>query len=130
MGDLEQVKEYFKFDRFVKECNIEILEAYDGYCKCSMDIEDKLLNAMDSVHGGAIFTLADFTFAVAANFGGNSTVTQSASISYIRAGKGKILYAEAKKVNETKSTCVYKIEVTDENGVIIAFATGNGHIKR
>ena len=81
-----------------------------------MDIEDKLLNAMDSVHGGAIFTLADFTFAVAANFGGNSTVTQSASISYIRAGKGKILYAEAKKVNETKSTCVYKIEITEVKG--------------
>lgn len=130
MKDINEAKEYFKLDRFIKECNIEILEVSDGYCKCKMTIEDKLLNAMDTVHGGAIFTLADFTFAVAANFGGNPTVTQNASISYIRAGKGNILYAEAKKVNETKSTCVYKIEVIDENGVIIAFATGNGHVKR
>ena len=130
MKDIESIKEYFKSDRFVKECNIEILKVSDGYCRCKMDIEDKLLNAMDSVHGGAIFTLADFAFAVAANFGGNLTVTQSASISYIRAGKGKILFAEAKKVNETRSTCVYEIKVIDENGTVIAFATGNGHIKR
>lgn len=127
--DIERVKEYFKLDRFVKECNIEILNASKGYCQCRMDIEKKHLNALDTVHGGAIYTLADFTFAVAANCDGRATVTQSASISYIKAARGNFLLAEATLISKSHSTCVYKIDITDEKGNIVAYATGNGYIK-
>ena len=129
MADINKVRDYFKNDRFVKECNIEILSAEKGYCKCKMTVDEKLLNAMDTIHGGAIYTLADFTFAVAANCDGKATVTQNASISYIKAARGEYLLAEAKLINKSRSTCVYEVEITDDKGTVVAFATGNGYIK-
>lgn len=129
MVNIDKVKEYFKNDRFIKECNIEILSVDKAYCKCRMAIDEKLLNAMDTVHGGAIYTLADFTFAVAANCDGRATVTQNASVSYIKAARGEYLLAEAKLINKSRSTCVYEITVTDDKGTVVAFATGNGYIK-
>ena len=45
--------------------NVEIEEVDDGYAKCSLEIQPHHLNAANTVMGGAIFTLADFAFAVA-----------------------------------------------------------------
>ena len=129
MIDLNKVKEFFDNDRFVKACDIEIIKADKGYCECEMKVSTNHLNAGDVIQGGAIYTLADFTFAVAANCDGKLTVTQNADITYIKAGTGKIIRAEANKISSGKSTCVYEVKVSDENENLIAYATFNGFIK-
>lgn len=53
------------------------------------------LNAAGTVQGGALFTLADFAFAVAANAGGVLTVSLQNSISFLRAAKPARLTARA-----------------------------------
>ena len=80
--------------------------------------------------GGAIFTLADFAFAVAANRPDASpTVTVSTSISFVGAGKGESLIGEAKLLKDGKRTCFYEVEVRDEVGNLVAIAsTVGGHI--
>lgn len=127
--DIEKVKKFFDNDLFVKHCDIEITEAKEAYCECKMTVSDKHLNAGGVIQGGAIYTLADFTFAVAANCDGRHTVTQGANITYIKAGKGSYLTARANKISSGRSTCLYEVKVYDENEVVIAYASLTGFIK-
>ncbi len=48
-----------------------------------MKIENHHLNGAKTVHGGAIFTLADFALAVASNSHGSLAMAINASISYL-----------------------------------------------
>ena len=63
--ELEQIREFFAKDRFATDNGATIEEVDDGYAKCSLEIQPHHLNAANTVMGGAIFTLADFAFAVA-----------------------------------------------------------------
>ena len=67
----EDLKRFFKRDRFAEFLGIELLEAGEGYARSRMQIGEEHLNGIGTVHGGAIFTLADFTFAVASNSHGS-----------------------------------------------------------
>ena len=129
MIDINKVKAFFEKDLFVKHSGIEIVDAKEGYCECRMAIQPFHMNAGNVVQGGAIYTLADFTFAVAANCDGKFTVTQNADITYLKAGKGKQLTCRANKISAGKSTCLYEVKVYDDNGDMVAFATVNGFIK-
>ncbi|MDQ1331332.1 MAG: acyl-CoA thioesterase, partial [Thermodesulfobacteriota bacterium] len=61
-------------DRFAGHSGIELLELSEGRAKAVMEIKRHHLNAVNSVHGGAIFTLADFVFAAASNSRGTVDV--------------------------------------------------------
>ena len=62
---LEEVRERFSQDRFAT-VNGAVIEAVgEGYAKCSIILNETHRNALGAVMGGAIFTLADFAFAVA-----------------------------------------------------------------
>ena len=76
--------------------------------------------------GGAIFTLADYTFAVASNFNAPQTVSVTSQINFIGMAKGKRLVAEASLIKDGRSTCLYEVNVTDEIGTKVAFVTISG----
>ncbi len=122
--NLEKVKAYFSRDRYAKFSRIEIVDVDEGYCKVKMEVDDIHLNALDIVHGGAIFTLADFAFAVASNSRGRSAVSINATINYFKPPKGKILFAETEEVNLGKRLATYRIKVYDEKDTNIALFTG------
>ena len=123
---LNEVRDRFSHDRFATVNGAYIEEVAEGYAKCTMQITDNHKNALGAVMGGAIFTLADFTFAVAANWQENSVVSLNASITFLGKAKGKILIAEAKKIRSGRTTCYYIVEITDELGSQIAHMTSNG----
>ena len=79
--------------------------------------------------GGAIFTLADFAFAVAANCGGRLTVSLSSQINFIAAPKGGRLFAKAQCIKSGRHTCFYSVEITDNEARKVAEATVTGYIK-
>ena len=79
--------------------------------------------------GGAIFTLADFTCAIAAN--GHSekkTVSQNASITFLAPAKGGKLIAEAFCLREGRTTALYTVDIRDELGTYVAHASVNSYI--
>ena len=77
--------------------------------------------------GGAVFTLADFAFAVAANgFAERITVSQHVSVTFLAPAKGRELRAEARCVKAGRTTCLYEVEVRDEAGTFVAQAMVNG----
>ncbi len=123
---LNEVRERFSHDRFATVNGAVIEEIAEGYAKCSMQIKCDHKNALGAVMGGAIFTLADFAFAVAANWQEQPVVSLDASITFLGKAKGNILIAEAKKIRAGRRTCCYMVEITDELGSQVAHMTSNG----
>jgi len=119
--DMEQAKRIFAQDRFAKHAGIEIVEVGKGYSKARMPIDkDKHFNSANVVHGGAIFTLADFAFAVASNSHGQLALAINVNISFIKAKEEGCLYAEATEVTEPTRLGIYDVTVTDEEERLIA----------
>ena len=125
--DVEAAKKIFGRDRFAtKTTGIEIVSVDKGYAKCKMIVDERHLNALDSVMGGAIYTLADFVFAIATNFNNTPTVTAVAQVSYLSAPKGKIIYGESHKLKDGRRNCFYQVDITDEIGTNIAIVNITG----
>lgn len=120
----EETKSFFANDRFANECaEIEILEVSEGYAKTKITVQDKHLNANNVVMGGCIYTLADYTFALAANCGDSKAMTLSSNITFNSAASGKELYAETEVIKEGRTVSNYLVRITDEKQRVIATAT-------
>ncbi|MBQ7525787.1 MAG: PaaI family thioesterase [Abditibacteriota bacterium] len=127
MNTVAEANEYFEKDRFATEAASCVIEAVgDDYAKCSITIQPKHLNAAGRVMGGAIFTLADFTFAVASNTPEKLTVSLTSEICYLGPVRGTKLFAESEKVKYGKTTCTFLIHVTDDLGNQVALVTATG----
>jgi acyl-CoA thioesterase len=130
MRSLEETRAYFADDRFATGlCGIVIEEAAEERSVCRMPLTPEHHNALGFAQGGAIFTLCDTVFGVAANAGNVLTVSLGAQITFLRPGAGEFLTAEATLVSSTKSTCLYRVEVFNDQNALIAFATVNGFRK-
>lgn len=126
---IEQLREFFSKDTFAKNIGITIEEVKDGSCLCKLEVNEQHFNAARVVQGGAIFTLADFAFAVAANASGKLTLSLSSSISFMNGAACKTLYARATRLSSSRTVCFYDISVFDENDTPIANVTITGFIK-
>ncbi|MCR5698597.1 MAG: PaaI family thioesterase [Treponemataceae bacterium] len=125
--NLKKAREFFYQDLFSAEAaKIQIDEVGDHYAKCSFEIGRIHQNAYGGVMGGAIFTLADFTFAVASNFNAPQTVSVTSQITYLGMAKGKKLIGESKLIKDGRTTCFYEIDITDDLGTKVAFVSING----
>lgn len=123
----QRAESLFLKDRYaIETTGVVVEEVGENYCKCRLDIKDKHLNANDCVMGGAIFTLTDYAFGVAANTPVSNSVTLSSNISFTRPAKGPTLFAEAKCIKNGRTICFFQIEVTDSEGRTIATAQTSG----
>lgn len=128
----ERVKAYFENDFFATCNKIDIVSVTEEEAICRVEISEKSLNAEGLIQGGLIYTLADFAFAVFANFVSPITITQHANISYLRAGnsKNKCIYAKATKIDQADRNFLCKVEVKDEDDKTLAVANFAGFIKK
>ncbi|MDD6136893.1 MAG: PaaI family thioesterase [Lachnospiraceae bacterium] len=127
MWTIEDARAYFMNDRFAMDTTgIEILDVKEKYAKCSFAVDERHQNATGHVMGGAIFTLADFVFAVATNTRESVTVTTTSQISYLSAPKGKVLYGESRLLKDGRRNCFYEINITDELGTFVAVVSTTG----
>jgi acyl-CoA thioesterase len=127
---MDTIKDFFKNDKFAEFCGIELLEVSPGQAKARMQIQPHHLNGMGTAHGGVIFTLADFAFAVAANSHGIVAVAINTSITFTKAVSQGILYAEASENSVNPKLGAYTVRVTDENNDVIAIFQGLAYRKK
>ena len=128
---MEAVRQFFeKNDKFASHVGVKLLEASEGGAKAKMEIEKHHLNGVNTVHGAAIFTLADLVFAVASNSHGTIAMGINVSISYLKAISEGILYAEAKEVSKNPKLATYQVQVTDADGDIVAIFQGMVYRKK
>jgi acyl-CoA thioesterase len=130
--DLNKIRDFFSTDQFAAAAGIVINSAGEDQVECCMEITDKHRNAGGAVQGGAIFTLADLTFAVHSNLDlacgadRGMTVGQSCSISFLKNTRGRCLIAQSTCLSRGRNISVYRITIKDDLGVLIAEMHGNG----
>lgn len=128
---MNKIEEFFsREDKFARHTGIEIVAMKPGWSKVSMKIEPYHLNGAKTVHGGAIFTLADFAFALASNSHGNLAMGISTSISYIKAATTGTLYAEAVEIAKNPKLATYSVQITDQHDAVIALFQGMVYRKK
>lgn len=114
-------QEFFKNDHFAGRVGVELLEVKEGYSKACLTITEEHLNAGHRTQGGALFTLADLALAAAANSHGTLALSLSSNITFLRSsGPGDTLYAEARERYIGRTTGYYQIDITNQEGKLIA----------
>jgi acyl-CoA thioesterase len=121
---MKNLEEFFQRDVFVQHCGIELVSMAPGHAVTRMTIQPWHFNAIGIVQGGAIFTLADYAFAVASNAHGTVAVGINVSITYLKSAKTGTLTAEAREVALNPKLASYTVNVTDEAGALIAVFQG------
>jgi acyl-CoA thioesterase len=127
---MEDLKKFFKKDKFAAHTGIELLEVSPGYAKARMEIEEKHLNALKAVQGGALFTLADLAFAAASNAYGIAAVGINSNISFVKAATKGTLTAEAKENSINPKIATYTVNITDDAGDLVAIFQGMVYRKK
>ncbi len=115
---------FFERDAWARAAGIELLEVSPGRATARMQIDDRHLNSHGTVHGGAIFTLADAAFALASNSHGVPAAAINASISFVTAASHGTLVARAEEFSLNPKIATYTVTVTDGDGTRIALFEG------
>jgi acyl-CoA thioesterase len=113
-----QVRE-FNNSEYARLLGMEIAEAHDGYSRVTMDCAGKM-NPGGVAHGGAIFSLADQAFGIAANCCGTHRVAVSVSILYLVPAKGRLV-AIAERVQDNGTCDTYRVMVYEGERPVAEF---------
>ncbi len=115
-------------DPWANFLGVEIEKVEKGYACCSVVIREEMLNFLGAVHGALIFSLADVAFSVAANSDYSPSLALDMSGSFLKgAVVGDTLTAEARMLNTTKRTGLYRMDVSKNDELV---ATFNGTVFR
>lgn len=129
--NMDIINEFIKKDAFAKYVGIDLVEAKNGNATCTLKIKEEHLNGVNIVHGGAIFALADYTFAAASNSQGIPAVALNANISFMKAETcGSILTAHAKEIDANPKVANYTITVKNEKDDLVAIFQGLAYRKK
>ncbi len=123
------VRRLMSGDRWAAAAGARLEEVREGYARATMRLRANHLNGVAVAQGGAVFTLADFAFAAAANSHGTVAVALDTSITFARAATKGVLTAEAREESLSRRTSVCSVRVTDSNGTVIALFRGTAFRK-
>jgi acyl-CoA thioesterase len=126
---LAQVRRLMAGDRWAAAAGARVAEVKEGYARVTMRLRDVHLNGVSVAQGGAIFTLADFAFAIASNSHGTVAVALDTSITFARAATRGVLTAEAREESLSRRTSVCSVRVTDGDGKVVALFRGTAFRK-
>lgn len=121
---METIRRFLERDRFAKLAGMKLVTVEPGRATVTMKLSPAHWNGLEMAHGGAIFALADFAFAAASNSHGTVAVAINASISFLKAVSTGTLTAEAREVARNYKLGSYRVDVTDEQGELVAVFQG------
>jgi acyl-CoA thioesterase len=123
--DMKSIQDFFnRADAFASHNGMTITELHEGYARAEMDLQPCHLNGAQTVHGGALFTLADFAFAAASNSRGQLCLSINSSISIFKGAKEGRLIAEAREVSHAAKLASFEVRITNEAGDLLATFQG------
>lgn len=124
-----ELEEFFKHDTFAyNQAGCRIVEGWRGHGVCEMQLEPhKHCNAQQHVMGGAIFTLADYAFAVASMCGEVSSVSLTSTIEFMKSTKGTKLIATCDVDHASRKMGFYTTVVRDDLGEMVAKVSTTGY---
>jgi len=117
--------------------NMKIEEVKDGYARLTMNLEEKHLQFLRTVHGGAISSLADSAAAwatvgsVLGSVGAKGVpLTVEMKINYLAPVESGRLIAEARVVHKGFTISVSDVEVKDDKGRLVAKSLVTYYIRK
>jgi acyl-CoA thioesterase len=119
------LKDKEKGEPIAKSLGMELAELTPGYAKITMTLKPEHLNFNGLVFGGIIMCLADQAFAYGMNSLVMPSIATNFSIQLIAGAKvGDVLTAECRPLKSGRRVGFAEMTVTDQNGKLIAKATG------
>src|SRR5947207_8663063 len=129
--NVEFAREYQKRIPFVSHLKI-LTEMLDkGAARLSLPVEPHLTNSLGTVHGGVIMSLLDVALCTAARTlhpESVGVITINLSTSFIGAGSGARLYADARVMKDGKSMSFVEAEAKNADGSLVATAVATGRV--
>jgi len=125
----------FQSDAYVSELGAKLVEWDGGRAVFRLAPGPRHLNFVGSVHGGALFSLADAALGVASNSWGRVCVALTIEAQFLSAPAAEVLIATAVERSRTRRTAAYAIDVTSEDDgalratfAAMTFRTGRWHL--
>ena len=117
----EYIQRLFNHCNVGRLLDIDIYEVKEGRAKGKLKIKKEHINVFENAHGGIIFTFADNVGGACGNSFGKVAVLVESSIQYIKGVKeGENIFADAKLTHKGKKIGRIDIDVSSENGDVIA----------
>jgi len=108
-------------DPWTRTLGIRFLALGRGFCRLGLTVQPHMVNFQGYPHGGVIFSLADIAFGAACNSHGKAAVALSMTISFVTAvPAGSRLVAVAREMKQGRRAGFYQVDVTSEEGSLIA----------
>lgn len=113
-------------DDMVRHMGIIVEAVGPGYARAVMTVRPFMVNGHETLHGGALFTLADVAFAYCCNSHDVVTVASACSITFLAPGRpGDILTAEAQEIVRKGRAGITDVTVRNQDGDVLAVFRGN-----
>ena len=121
--NLEFAREYQKRIPFIQHLQIRTETLGKGTARLSVPVEAHLTNSLGTVHGGVIMSLLDVALCTAARTlhpESVGVITINLSTSFIGAGSGATLYADARVLKDGRSMSFVEGEAMNQDGALVA----------
>jgi uncharacterized protein (TIGR00369 family) len=131
--DVDFARAYQKKIPYVAQMGMLTEALGEGSARLSMPLAPQLLNSFGVAHGGAIMSLLDVALCTAARTlhpDSAGVMTIDMSTSFIGAGTGQRLVAEARVLKNGRSTIFVEGEAKNEDGSLVAKAIGTVRTRR
>jgi len=120
--DTESVRELVESDPYCETLGIELVELGAGSARTKLTVGEKHRNFHGTLHGGAIYSLADAAFAAASNSRGETAFALETNVSYLdMADEDATLVADATETYDGRRTAEYSVDVTADGERIATF---------
>ena len=123
---LQFARDYQKRIPFIQHLRIHTESLGKGTARLSVPVEPHLTNSLGTVHGGVIMSLLDVALCTAARTlhpESVGVITINQSTSFIDAGGGERLYADARVLKDGRSMSFVEGEAKNQDGTLVAKAT-------
>ncbi|NCF44041.1 MAG: hotdog fold thioesterase [Proteobacteria bacterium] len=108
----KSVREYFA---------IQVLQAADGECRLSANVQQGWLNGAGFVHGSVAYALMDSASAYACASKGVRGLTINGTVTYVRGSQAEEeLFATAKVLSQSRRVMSLSAEVANAQGQLLA----------
>ena len=133
--DLEEtfkaIRKWFDQEPYAKMMGMKLVEIGPGSSTVEMKLSEQMKNICGVAHGGAVYSLMDGAFEVAANSYGTVAVALNVNVSYINpAVTNDTLYAQAKEQSRSRKISTYNIQVKNDKGELIATCQAMAYRKK
>lgn len=129
---LDFAREYQKKIPYLQHLKIRTDELGEGAARLSVPIEPQLTNSLGTAHGGVIMSLLDVAVCTAARTlhpESIGVITIDLSVSFIGAGSGKRLYADARVLKDGRSMSFVEGEAKNQDGSLVAKAIATVRVR-